>query len=59
MRCNRRLRTILLGVALEVGALAGVPMRPEQIRELLEMLARPKLVEVLRQESEKGDGRQG
>jgi hypothetical protein len=40
---KHRLRTLLCCVILEVGALAGVPMRPEQIRELLHALTVPKL----------------
>jgi hypothetical protein len=51
-----RLRRILLCVALEMGALAGVPMRPEEIRKLLELMAGPKAVDVARQEDERGDG---
>ena len=53
---RRRLRKILLCLALEVGALAGVPMRPEEIEKLMQDLARPKLAHVLRHENEKGDG---
>jgi hypothetical protein len=51
-----RLRRILLCVALEMGALAGVPMRPEEIRKLLEAMAGPKTVHVARSEDDRGDG---
>jgi hypothetical protein len=40
---KHRLRTLLCCVILEAGALAGVPMRPEQIRELLHALNVPKV----------------
>jgi hypothetical protein len=53
---DARLRRILLCVALEMGALAGVPMRPEEIRKLLELMAGPKAVDVAHQEDERGDG---
>jgi hypothetical protein len=52
---DARLRRILLCVALEMGALAGVPMRPEEIRKLLELMAGSKAVDVARQEDERGD----
>jgi hypothetical protein len=53
---DARLRRLLLCVALEMGALAGVPMRPEEIRKLLEMMAGPKTVDVARSEDERADG---
>ena len=40
-----------------MGALAGVPMRPDEIEKLMQDLARPRVAHVLGQESEKGDGR--
>jgi len=51
-----RLRRLLLCVALEMGALAGVPMRPEEIRKLLEAMAGPKTVDVVRRDDERADG---
>jgi hypothetical protein len=50
-----RLRTIMLCVALEFGVLSGVPMRPEQIRELMNQLNQPKLAHVLPGEDDSGD----
>jgi len=38
-----RLRTLLCCVVLEVGALTGVPMRPDEIQELMNTLNQPKL----------------
>jgi hypothetical protein len=53
---DTRLRRLLLCVGLEMGALAGVPMRPEEIRKLLEAMAGPKTVDVARQDDERADG---
>jgi len=45
MLMNRRLRTLLCCVALQVGTIAGVPMRPEQIRDLMQTLNNPKVAQ--------------
>jgi hypothetical protein len=50
-----RLRTVLCCVVLEVGALTGVPMRPDEIRELMETLAQPKLARVNPDRPDDGD----
>jgi hypothetical protein len=42
---SRRLRTMLCCVALQMGALAGVPMPPEQIRDLMHTLNNPKIAQ--------------
>ena len=55
MSLIKRLRTIVLCVALEFGVLSGVPMRPEQIRELLHQLNQPKLAHMLPGEEDSGD----
>jgi hypothetical protein len=52
---NERLRTIVLCAALEVGVLSGVPMRPEEIRALMNQMNRPKLAHVL-PSGEEGEG---
>jgi hypothetical protein len=41
---------------LELAALAGVPMRPEEIEELMRQMNQPKLAHVLRDESDRGNG---
>jgi hypothetical protein len=46
---RKRFRTIFLCAVLELGALAGVPMRPEEIRELLQTMNQPKVAHVLRE----------
>jgi hypothetical protein len=50
-----RLRTLLCCVVLEVGALAGVPMRPDEIRELMDTLNQPKLAQTNPDRSDEGD----
>jgi hypothetical protein len=51
-----RLRVVLACACLEVGALSGVPMRPEQIQELMHTMNQPKLAHVVPVEREQGDG---
>jgi hypothetical protein len=41
---------------LEFAALTGIPMRPEQIEELMQTMNRPKLAHVMPKESSKEDG---
>ena len=54
MSLGKRLRTILLCAALEMGVLSGVPMRPEEIRALMKQINQPKLAHVLPAEDEDG-----
>jgi len=55
MSLTTRLRTIVLCAALELGVLSGVPMRPEEIRALMNQINQPKLAHVLPTEEEGGD----
>ena len=55
MSLKSRLRTILCCVVLEVGALTGVPMRPDEIRELMDTLAQPKLARTNPDRPDEGD----
>ena len=43
MSLKKSLRTILTCMVLQVGVLSGVPMRPEQVRELMFQLSTPKM----------------
>ena len=52
---KRRLRTLFCCAVLEVGVLFGVPMRPEQIRELMQMLNKPKIAQTGPQLTAHGD----
>jgi hypothetical protein len=47
---------MLVCAALQVGVLCGVPMRPEQIQELMFQLHQPKLAHVIPDEEGGGDG---
>ena len=52
---KKRLRVLLACAALEMGVLMGVPMRPDQIRELMHQMNQPTLAHVLQSEDEAGD----
>jgi hypothetical protein len=52
---KQRLRVLLACAALEMGVLMGVPMRPDQIRELMHQMNQPTLAHVLKEEGEAGD----
>ncbi len=56
MRVPSRLRTILVCTMLEFAALTGMPMRPEEIKSLMQTMNQPKLAHVIPDESERGDG---
>ncbi|MGN6185676.1 MAG: hypothetical protein ACTHQM_18710 [Thermoanaerobaculia bacterium] len=47
---RKKLGKLFLFAFLEVGALAGVPITPEQIEELLNLMNRTKVVHVLKTE---------
>jgi hypothetical protein len=52
---KKRLRTIFLCAALELGVLSGVPMRPEEIRALMNQINQPKVAHVLPSADQDGD----
>jgi hypothetical protein len=47
-------KALILG-CLEIGAMSGVPIRPEEIEELMKM-SQPKIVHVVR--NDEGDGKE-
>jgi hypothetical protein len=51
---KQRLRAIFLCAALELGVLGGVPMRPDEIRALMNLMNQPKLAHVLPSEEDGG-----
>ena len=51
MSVGRILRAVLLGVVLSGGSILGVPMRPEEIEELMSCMNKPN-VEVIVDEKE-------
>ena len=56
MSIARRLRTIACCAILEVGTLMGVPMRPEQVQDLMRAMNVPKLAQTNPEDSSMGDG---
>ena len=50
-----RLRTLLVCMMLEAGVMRGVPMRPQEIEDLMHSMNQPVTAEVLRQEDGKDD----
>lgn len=52
---TRRLRTAFVCTFLQFGALVGVPMRPEEIQELMRQMNAPKLAHVLPSEEHEGN----
>ena len=55
MSLARRLRVLLVCVTLLAGVLSGVPMRPDEIQELIRQMNRPALAHVLPTDDEGGD----
>ena len=55
MSIKKILRTVFVCAVLELGALASVPMRPEEIQDLMHQLNRPKLAHVLPSEDDDGN----
>jgi hypothetical protein len=52
MSLKKVLGKVLLFGVLQVGALAGVPMPPEKIEEIMEMMNRVQVVRVIHKERE-------
>jgi hypothetical protein len=50
-----RFRTLFLCIALEVGLMAGVPMRPDDIARLMRALAGPRAEQGNPDDAAKGD----
>ena len=55
MSLKRRLRTLACCGMLEIAALFGMPMRPEQIQEFMQMLNESKRALTLPSDDESGD----
>ena len=52
---KKRFRKILLCLVLCVGSQVGLPMRPDEIEELMRTMNQPKIVRKFAEEEEKGD----
>lgn len=50
-----RFRKILLLMALWIGSQMGLPMRPEELEELMRTMNEPKIVRKFAEEEEQGD----
>lgn len=55
MRVPARLRTMLVCSMLEFAALLGLPMRPEQIEELMRTMNQPKVARTIPNEADHDD----
>jgi len=55
MSIKSRLRTLLLCLPLLLGAFAGMPMRPEEIEELMHSMNEQKISYVVQAEGKNGD----
>ena len=55
MSIKHLLRTLVVCLPLMFGALSGVPMKPEEIEELMHNLNQPKITVIIPDESENGD----
>ena len=55
MSLASRLRVVFVCAALQFGVFSGVPMRPEQIQELMHQMNQPKLAHVLPADEGGGD----
>ncbi|HET9364232.1 MAG TPA: hypothetical protein VFP71_04495 [Candidatus Angelobacter sp.] len=55
MSIKHLLRTLVVCLPLMFGTLSGVPMKPEEIEELMHNLNQPKITVTIPGESENGD----
>ena len=55
MSIRRRLRTVACCAILEIGTLMGIPMRPEQIQELMHAMNVPKVAETKPEHDDTGE----
>jgi hypothetical protein len=55
MSLASRLRVLFLCATLELGVLIGVPMRPDQIQELMHQMNQPTVAHTLPADEEGGD----
>jgi len=52
---RKRLRVLLVCVALEFAAFSGMPMRADEIEDLMRQMSRPKLAHTLPANRDEGD----
>jgi hypothetical protein len=56
MSFMHRIRVLMVCVVFQAGVIFGVPMRPDEIRELMHQMNQPKLAHVLASEHDDGEG---
>jgi hypothetical protein len=56
MSFRGKLRTVLMCAVLEAGVLMGVPVRVEQVEELLRAFNQSRIAETEAQQATRGDG---
>ena len=56
MSYRTRLRTLACCALLQVAATIGVPMRPEQVQDLMRTLNEPKVARTNPDDQDRGDG---
>ena len=59
MSAKQKLRVLLACAVLEFGLLAGAPMRPDEIEDLMRQMNQPRLAHVLPSDEDSGDGPAG
>jgi hypothetical protein len=59
MSFMRNLRVVMVCVALQIGVVSGVPMLPDEIRELMDQMNRPKVAAALPAADAPGDNTAG
>ena len=55
MSLKKRLRVVVVCAVLQLGVMVGVPMRPDEVEELMQQMNQPKMAHVLPTEDEDGD----
>ena len=55
MSLKKRLRVVVVCAVLQLGVMIGVPMRPDEIEEMMQQMNQPKMAHILAAEDEDGD----
>jgi hypothetical protein len=53
---KQKIRNVVLSISLAIAVIAGAPMRPEEIEELLLQMNQPKIAHTLPETSDDGAG---
>ncbi len=55
MSVKSKLRAVLLCFTLQIGVFAGIPMRPDEIEEILRCMSQPKIEYTIPEEDDDGE----